>query len=459
MAKEGIIIFTRYPEPGLVKTRLIPALGATGAAELHRQMTEHTLVQVQQLQQLRSSVGVEIHFSGRQGQAEMQAWLGSNWGYHQQSQGDLGDRLIQALITSFQAGIDSVLVMGTDCPALTAELMADALNQLQTHDLVLGPATDGGYYLIGLRSLVPELFRNIPWGTDTVFQRTVAIAQQLHLSIAYLPPLDDVDRPEDLAVWEKFHHTRNQSALEMGWISVIIPVLNEAKALPDALANAGLASHVEVIVVDGGSIDDTMAIAQSYGAKVLSSPAGRARQMNAGAAVATGEILLFLHADTQLPSGYEQMVRTALNPQPPQTVPIAGAFTLNIDAPLWTLRWVEWGVDWRSRLLQLPYGDQAIFLSAETFHKLGGFLELPIMEDFELIRQLRHLGSIVILPAPVITSARRWLKKGVFQTTVINQLMILGYLLGISPQQLANWYRQGKHLHPVLHESENRYDG
>jgi rSAM/selenodomain-associated transferase 2/rSAM/selenodomain-associated transferase 1 len=444
MTQERIVIFTRYPEPGQAKTRLIPALGAVGAADLHRQMTEYTLVQVKQLQQSRSTVRGEIHFSGPQGFVEMQAWLDEDWLYHPQGRGDLGDRLIYALTSSLQANIDSVLVIGTDCPELTAELMAEALDRLQTHDLVLGPATDGGYYLIGLRSPIPELFTGIPWGTDTVLRRTVAIAQALNLSITYLPTLDDVDRPEDLPVWERIHGVRDPAKPKISKLSVIIPVLNEAKTLPDVLTSTAADSEVEIIVVDGGSVDDTMAIAQSYGVNVLSSSGGRALQMNAGAAAATGEILLFLHADTQLPTGYDQMVRATLNAQSSKPPVIAGAFTLYIDAPRWTLRLVEWGVNWRSRFLQLPYGDQAIFLKADTFHNLGGFPELPIMEDFELVCQLRRLGSIIILSTPVVTSARRWLKKGVFQTTLLNQIIIAGYLLGISPQRLANGYRQGK---------------
>jgi uncharacterized protein len=444
MAQERVLIFTRYPEPGQAKTRLIPALGAAGAADLHRQMTEHTLAQVKHLQHIRPAVSGKVYFSGPQGPAEMQAWLGSDWNYQAQGSGDLGDRLIHALATSLQAGVDSVLVIGTDCPDLTAELMAEALNHLQVHDLVIGPATDGGYYLIGLRSPIPELFTGIPWGTDTVFRRTVAIAQALNLSIAYLPTLDDVDRPEDLPVWERMHGVCDQAEPKISKLSVIIPVLNEAKTLPDVLASTAADSEVEIIVVDGGSIDDTLAIAQAYGVNVLSSLGGRALQMNAGAAVATGEILLFLHADTQLPVGYDQMVRATLDSQSSKSPVTAGVFTLTIDAPHWTLRLVEWGVNWRSRLLQLPYGDQAIFLKADTFHKLGGFPKLPIMEDFELICQLRRLGSIVILPTPVVTSARRWLKKGVFQTTLMNQIIIVGYLLGISPQRLANGYRHGK---------------
>ncbi|HYW20663.1 MAG TPA: TIGR04283 family arsenosugar biosynthesis glycosyltransferase [Nodularia sp. (in: cyanobacteria)] len=223
-------------------------------------------------------------------------------------------------------------------------------------------------------------------------------------------------------------------------ISIIIPTFNEAANIQAAIASTQPSTNVELIVVDGGSKDDTVSIAQSLGVKVISSVPGRAAQMNAGAMAATGDILLFLHADTRLPSGFDDMIRTAL--QQPKT--IAGAFALEINASDWTLRWVEKGVNWRSHFWQMPYGDQAIFLTTEIFQKIGSFPDLPIMEDFELMRRLKRTGKISIIPVPVITSARRWLQKGVFHTTLLNQIVITAYFLGVSPQRIRRWYRREK---------------
>lgn len=222
-------------------------------------------------------------------------------------------------------------------------------------------------------------------------------------------------------------------------ISIIIPVLNEANKIQSILTRVLEAGNsLEVIVVDGGSQDETVAIVQSLGVKVLSTTAGRAQQMNAGAAIATGNILLFLHADTYLPTGFETLIQQALQ----KSGTVAGAFRLRIDSQLWGLRLIEKMVNWRSQFFSMPYGDQAIFVKSTLFREIGGFPQLPIMEDFELMQRLHRLGKVTIVPAAVLTSGRRWQKLGVVKTTLINQLIIIGYFCGISPTTLVNWYRR-----------------
>ena len=222
-------------------------------------------------------------------------------------------------------------------------------------------------------------------------------------------------------------------------ISIIIPALNEAKTLGKTLKQIIKQASIEIIVVDGGSQDKTSEIANKFGAKVIySQQKNRAYQMNLGAAAATGKIFLFLHADTLLPTGYFSLVREVL--AMPETV--AGAFELGIDGVQQSFRLLEMAVNWRSRFFSLPYGDQALFMKAEVFQEVGGFVPLLIMEDFDLVQRLKKRGKIRIAPAKVLTSSRRWQKLGICRTTAINQLIILGHYLGISPTKLAHWYRK-----------------
>lgn len=200
--KKRLIIFTRYPEPGITKTRMIPALGAVGAAKLQRQMTEHTLAQAQLLQSI-DDVSIEVRFAGGDKQL-MQAWLGNDIECITQGEGDLGQKMANSLISAFQNQTKLVVIIGSDCPELTPALIARAFQHLHLgSDLVLGSAIDGGYYLIGLSRFIPKLFAGISWGSAQVFSQTVAVAQSLNLTTAYLPPLADVDRPEDLPIWEQ----------------------------------------------------------------------------------------------------------------------------------------------------------------------------------------------------------------------------------------------------------------
>ena len=228
-------------------------------------------------------------------------------------------------------------------------------------------------------------------------------------------------------------------------ISVIIPALNEETGIERSIASATQEPDVEVIVVDGGSRDETVRVARRQGAKTLSVPAGRARQMNAGARASSGEYLIFLHADTILPSNYAGLVRRLL--ASPDVV--AGAFRLGIEGRRRSLRWIESGANWRSRWLQLPYGDQALFVRSRTFSELGGYSDLPIMEDYDLVRRLGRRGRVILAPEAVVTSARRWERLGVFRTTLLNQVMVTGHLLGVSPRKMAQFYRRTAAFPPL----------
>ena len=225
-------------------------------------------------------------------------------------------------------------------------------------------------------------------------------------------------------------------------ISSIIPTLNEAQSLTATLKSAQATVDVETIVVDGGSSDETAELARTFAATLLVVAGGRAKQLNAGARAATGDVLLFLHGDTRLPERFAEHVLNLL--ATPGTV--AGAFKLGIDGTAIGLRVVEKLANFRSRLFQMPYGDQAIFTRSDLFHSIGGFPDMPIMEDFVFVRRLKKEGRIALAPVAVTTSSRRWLKVGILKTTLINQVVLLAYFLGSDPKQLARWYRRQKGL-------------
>ncbi|HEX4131429.1 MAG TPA: TIGR04282 family arsenosugar biosynthesis glycosyltransferase [Pirellulales bacterium] len=195
-AKKRLLIFTRYPEPGQVKTRLIPFLGEEGAASLHRQMIEHTLRWARAWQR-HSEACAEVHFASGS-LAKMQSMFGHDLSYVRQADGDLGQRLIAATCGDLRATV----IVGTDCPALSEDHVIQAFDALTTHDVVIGPATDGGYYLIGIRRCAPVFFQGIDWGTATVCAATRRIAAEQRLSLTLLELLSDVDEPKDLPLWE-----------------------------------------------------------------------------------------------------------------------------------------------------------------------------------------------------------------------------------------------------------------
>ncbi|MBN2808339.1 MAG: TIGR04283 family arsenosugar biosynthesis glycosyltransferase [Deltaproteobacteria bacterium] len=426
----SLVVFTRYPRSGQTKTRLIPLLGADGAALVQRLMTEQVVATARQFARLPGR-RLKVCATGAAFR-DLGLWLGFDLDYCDQGDGDLGQRLARAVSTALACGAASVIVVGADCPDLSLAYLERAEKALAAGvDLVLGPALDGGYYLIGMSKFDSSLFTDIPWGTAKVLSATLKVAGRAGWQVRQLPPLADIDRPEDLEIWRKEAVPR---------LSIVIPVLNEADNLPFTLKRLRLAQFrgiVEVIVVDGGSTDDSLLVAERAGCRVLSCAAGRGRQMNAGARAARGRYLLFLHADTLLPPDYLPLICCCLS----RPGVAAGAFSLALADGRSSFRLLEKFISWRSRLLGWPYGDQAFFLERSRFEQVGGFWEEELLEDVELLRKIRREGRVVVLSSVVVTSARRWLQLGIFWTTLINQLVMSGYFLGLPPEYLARLYR------------------
>ena len=221
-------------------------------------------------------------------------------------------------------------------------------------------------------------------------------------------------------------------------ISIIVPTLNEAENLPKLLPAAKQVK--ELIVVDGGSNDDTVNIAKELEFLLIeeTGAGGRGKQLNIGASKASGSILLFLHADTLLPPEFPGAVKTCLA----KSENILGSFRLQVENSSILLKIVLAFTNIRSVYLQLPYGDQSLFIRKQDFMELGGFPETPIMEDYIFVKRAKKKGKIITLKQTVTTSARRWQRLGVIRTTLTNQLVVLGYHLGVKPEKLATFYRK-----------------
>jgi rSAM/selenodomain-associated transferase 2 len=226
-------------------------------------------------------------------------------------------------------------------------------------------------------------------------------------------------------------------------LSVILPVLNEAEGINEAIARLRgqterFEEEVEIIVVDGSMEGSTIKAVVDEKVLKLKAPQGRARQMNAGAARARGDILLFLHADTQLPPDALALVRAALMGKHAK----AGAFDLGFDSERRIFAVTELYVALRTRVTRVPFGDQAIFIQGSYFEHIGGYLDIPLMEDVDLMKRIRKRGdAVAIIPHKVRTSPRRYERDGILYCTFRNMAMQILYAWGVSPERLVRWYR------------------
>ena len=219
-------------------------------------------------------------------------------------------------------------------------------------------------------------------------------------------------------------------------VSVVIPVLNEASRIATAVERAWAAGADEVIVCDGGSVDETRHLVAELRCRQVVSPQGRGIQQNRGAQVAEGEGLLFLHADTWLPANGISQVRDALS----RPHCLGGCFYQRIVADAWWYRLLERGNAARARLWMLPFGDQGLFFRRTVFDQLGGFPEIPLMEDVRMMRRFRKIARPALLCGPLYVDPRRWQRRGVLSQTLRNWCLLSAEKLGATPERLARYY-------------------
>ncbi len=481
-----ILVFLKAPYPGQVKTRLGKFIGDAQAAQLYRYFVKDILTAV-------DALGVKslIFFSPIDGLSMLQPWLGFHRTYIPQQGNNLGDRMAHAFRTSFSLGYQQVLIVGSDSPDLPNAYLQEALEALQQDKVVIGPSEDGGYYTLGFtpHTFCPEVFPDMPWSTSQVYPLTLERLKHNAHTIQILPTWSDIDTLDDL--WEFYHRHLSEQPLSPSLsylrdhadvffqhlvgaqciaplqnatnsnknsdpdLSIIIPVLYEAERIQSCLANLlQLAGDInlEIIVVDGDPQGSTLRHLPSqypYLLKGIQSPKGRGTQMNAGAKISQGKVLLFLHADTDLPDqALPQIMQTCK-----QDSIAGGAFDLAIASPRWSLKLIGKVASLRSRLTRIPYGDQAIFIRKDVFEQVQGYPDIPLMEDVALMQDLKQQGySIHILSNAVQVSARRWEKEGILHCTFRNWSLILLYFLGVAPKTLARWYRPTPSSTPPLTE-------
>lgn len=421
-----VIVFARYPEPGTVKTRLVPTIGIYGSARLQREMTRLILGLMGRLPR---DTAVELSCAGGNAD-EMSRLYGWRTAVRPQAEGDLGARMHEAMCSAFKRGARKVLIIGSDCPSISCDLVMEAFKRLDTSDCVFGPADDGGYYLVGLKKPAQMLFNDMRWSQRDVLSITLVRSNMAGLRYSLLRSLGDIDRASDLPLWKR-------ALLEVNPpVSVIIPAFNEEDAIARCIGRVKRSANVECIVVDGGSTDRTVKIAEESGAVVVHFKKGRGLQMNKGAMIARSEMLLFLHADTLLPDNFDQRVRASLSD--PRTS--AGAFRLSFDSGSLALKIISAGANLRSRFLGLPYGDQGLFMWKADYHAAGGFPEIPILEEIPLVSRLKALGRIAILNDRVITSCRRYVSMGIFSACASNLCAVASFFLGAGIDKIAGFY-------------------
>jgi rSAM/selenodomain-associated transferase 1 len=368
---ERLIVFARYPRAGHSKTRLTPLLGAAGAARLHRQLVEQTLHLARAQAALRG-VALEVRGTGDDPRA-LAGMFGRDLRYRDQGEGDLGDRLRRAVQTAFDESARRVVVIGTDCPLLGRQQLTAAFVALTDHDVVLGPAQDGGYYLIGLNRPCPELFADIPWGGPLVLRRTVAAAARLGLRVHRLAVLPDVDQPADIATWAG---ARLAGPTEPPRYSVIIAARHAPEHLAATIGSVLACAGAEIIVVVGHSADRTAEVARQFGATVMDAPPLRDGALHTAAARARGDVLLFLRAGAVLPLDYASRLRAVLD----QPGTVAGVL-MRAEGGRW-----RWG--------RRSDGVAAVVLSARVYRACGGFPDPSDGEDAAMLARLRRLGRV-----------------------------------------------------------------
>lgn len=439
--KEAVIVFTRIPIPGQTKTRMRPYLSPTECAEIHKCFLRDIAAECQ-----KTGKDIFVFYTPQGKQQSLFPIFGIQAVYREQRGGDLGQRMYLAISDVLAAGYESCVLFGTDIPEIKAEDLDLAFGKLKNCDVVFGPSGDGGYYLVGMKKPRQEVFSEKNYGHGSVLADAVAGLRECGIRIGYLRQLDDMDRPGDLQrLYLRLKRQKKLGCSHTGRfllrhlkISVIIPIYNEEKKIQSIQRQlADLRNKCEIIFTDGGSTDQTLAKI-GPGFKVIQVPKGRAQQMNAGARESSGDILFFLHCDSRLPAAaLTQIRRVMINYQ-------VGGFGIAFQSRNFFMMTNRIISNHRMKYRGIIFGDQGMFIDRKLFFDLGGFPDLPIMEDYQFSLNLRQKGiKIGMTRRRIYTSDRRYPQGTIPKLRVMWRMAMLRrmYRRKVPAEQIARLYK------------------
>lgn len=429
---KALIIFLRYPQPGKVKSRLAAGLGDREACEIYQKLVRRTLGVATDFKRARGDVDILAFFTPADQRPQLERSYPGPWRFVAQSGSHIGDRMDLAIRQTFSEGYRQVVLVGTDIANLAASDFEEAFASLKQGFAVLNPASDGGFYLVGLDRPCPSAFASKEWSTATVFKRTKELLEKAGFGVKINSERQDIDRPEDIA------HLRDQPLLQ-NRISIIVPTRRDFEKLRPMLDNleAQLWPGDEIIISFSGKgpcIDTLNALDPRI--RLIRSPAGRGLQLNRGAREAKGNLFWFLHDDSVPPDQFGYDVRKICV----DLQYSLGSFLLGYAPSNRSMDLIARWANFRTRCLWLPYGDQGFFCRSEVFWQLGGYRHRYIMEDVDFVRRSKQIGKLLIIPETLYTSPKRYLGKGIFRASLENHLTMLLYLMGVNERQLFRFY-------------------
>ncbi|MFZ2447860.1 MAG: TIGR04282 family arsenosugar biosynthesis glycosyltransferase [Syntrophobacteraceae bacterium] len=432
--RDFLLVFMRYPEAGRVKTRLAREIGPERAAASYEKLLRRTLGVVSDFKRQNPGARILLFHTPEDPPGMLEKRFRGPWEFISQEGEHLGERMENALFAAFSLGAEKAVLIGSDIADIAAPDLEEAFRTSGGGVAALGPAADGGFYLIGLDRPCAAPFRFAEWGTEGVFSRTARALSDSGLRVETVARRSDVDRPEDLPRLDRDPVLGNS-------LSVIMPSLSTPERLAPLVdyLECGLWPGDEIIVVQGCASGKTGARRISDTVLHARSQVGRGIQQNAGATLARGDIFFFLHDDTIPPPDFAYHIRAACA----RSGMSLGCFRLAFCPDRLSMGLVAKWANLRTTLFKLPYGDQGLFCSRDTFERAGGFRLEYLLEDVDLVRRCRKLGRLLMLPIPVHSSSERYLRKGVLSASFENHLTMLLFHLGVSSRELYSiYYRQ-----------------